>query len=38
MRRLLFVAAALAALTAASVAVAHGIDGAKTAKGVAGTF
>ena len=38
MRRLLFVAAAIAALTAASVAVAHGIDGAKTAKSVTGTF
>ena len=38
MRRLLFVAAAIAALTAASVAVAHGIEGAKTAKSVTGTF
>jgi hypothetical protein len=38
MRRLLFVAAAIAALTVASVAVAHGIEGAKTAKTVTGTF
>ena len=38
MRRLLLVAAAIAALTAASVAVADGIEGAKTAKSVAGTF
>ncbi len=38
MRRLLFVAAAVAALAAASVAVAQGIVGAKTAKSVAGTF
>lgn len=38
MRRLLFVAAATAALVAASVAVAHGIEGAKTAKSVTGTF
>src|SRR5919198_2601728 len=38
MRRLLLVAAAIAALTAASVAVAHGIEGAKTAKSVTGTF
>jgi len=37
MRRLL-VAAAIAALTAASVAVAEGIEGAKTAKSIAGTF
>ena len=38
MRRLLFVAATIAALTAASVAVADGIEGAKTAKSVTGTF
>src|SRR2546423_6909270 len=38
MRRLLLVAAAIAALTAASVAVAEGIEGAKTAKSVAGSF
>ena len=38
MRRLLFVVAAIAALTAASVAVAHGIEGAKSAKSVTGTF
>lgn len=38
MRRLLFAAAAVAALVAASVAVADGIGGAKTAKSVAGTF
>jgi len=38
MRRLLLVAAAIAALTAASVAVAEGIEGAKTAKSIAGTF
>ena len=38
MRRLLFVAATIAALVAASVAVAHGIEGAKTAKSVIGTF
>lgn len=38
MRRLLLVAVAIAALTAASVAVAEGIEGAKTAKSVAGTF
>jgi hypothetical protein len=38
MRRLLLVAAAIAALTAVSVAVADGIEGAKTAKSVVGTF
>ena len=38
MRKLIFVAAGLAALAAASIAVAHGIDGAKTARAVAGTF
>jgi hypothetical protein len=38
MRRLLLVAAAIAALVAASVAVAEGIEGPKTAKAVAGTF
>jgi hypothetical protein len=38
MRRLLLVAVALAALTAAGVAVAEGIEGAKTAKSVVGTF
>ena len=38
MRRLLLVAVALAALTAVGVAVADGIEGAKTAKSVAGTF
>jgi hypothetical protein len=38
MRRLLFAAAAVAALVAAGVAVADGIGGAKTAKSVAGTF
>jgi len=38
MRKLLFAAAAVAALVAASVAVADGIGGAKTAKSVAGTF
>ena len=38
MRRLIFAAAAVAALVAASVAVANGIGGAKTARSVAGTF
>jgi hypothetical protein len=38
MRKMLFAAAGIAALAVASVAVAHGIDGAKTAKAVAGTF
>ena len=38
MRKFMFAAVGLAALAAASVAVAEGIDGAKTAKAVAGTF
>ncbi len=38
MRRLLFVVAGIAALVAASVAVAEGIGGAKSVKSVAGTF
>ena len=38
MRRLTFTAAALAALLVTSIAVAHGIDGAKSAKSVAATF
>ena len=38
MRRLLFAAAAVAALVAAGVAVADGIGGAKTAKSVAGSL
>jgi hypothetical protein len=38
MRKWVLMAAGLAALVAASVAVAHGIEGAKTAKGVAATF
>ena len=38
MRKLMFAAAGLAALAAASVAVAEGIDGAKTAHAVVGTF
>jgi hypothetical protein len=38
MRKLTFVVAALIALTATSYAVAHGIEGAKNAKAVAGTF
>jgi hypothetical protein len=38
MRRLLFVAVSVVALAAASVAVANGIGGGKTAKSVAGTF
>ncbi len=38
MRRLTFIAAGLAALLATSIAVAHGIDGAKSAKAVAATF
>lgn len=38
MRRLTFIAAGLAALLATSIAVAHGIEGAKSAKAVAGTF
>src|SRR3954454_22907918 len=38
MRRLTIAAAVLAALCVAGIAVAHGIDGAKTAKAVAGTF
>jgi hypothetical protein len=38
MRKLMFAAAGIAALAAASVAVANGIDGAKTARAVAGTF
>jgi hypothetical protein len=38
MRRLILAAVAVAALVAASVAVANGIGGAKTAKSVAGTF
>ena len=38
MRRMTFAAAVLCALVAASYAVAHGIDGAKSAKAVAGGF
>jgi hypothetical protein len=38
MRRLTLAIAALVALTAASIAVAHGIDGAKTASAVSATF
>jgi hypothetical protein len=38
MRKLMFAAAGLVALAAASVAVAEGINGAKTAKAVTGTF
>ena len=38
MRRLILAAVAVAALVAASVAVANGIGGAKTARSVAGTF
>ena len=38
MRRLTFIAAGLVALLATSIAVAHGIDGAKSAKAVAATF
>jgi hypothetical protein len=38
MRKLTFLVAALVALTATSYAVAHGIEGAKNAKAVAGTF
>jgi len=38
MRRLTFAAAVLVALVATSYAVAHGIEGAKSAKAVAGTF
>lgn len=38
MRRLTFIAVGLAALLATSIAVAHGIDGAKSAKAVAATF
>jgi hypothetical protein len=38
MRKLMFAAAGLVALAVASVAVAHGIDGAKTAKAVTATF
>src|SRR5262245_12657351 len=38
MRRLTFAAAVLGALVATSYAVAHGIEGAKSAKAVAGTF
>ena len=38
MRKVTLAIAALVALVAASVAVAHGIEGAKTAKSVAGTF
>ena len=38
MRRLTFIAAGLAALLATSIAVAHGIDGAKSARAVAATF
>jgi hypothetical protein len=38
MRKLTFVSAMLVALVATSIAVAHGIEGAKTAKAVAGTF
>jgi hypothetical protein len=38
MRKVVLTVAGLAALVATSVAVAHGIDGAKTAKAVAATF
>ncbi len=38
MRRLTLITAALVALVAASVAVANGVDGAKTAKSVSATF
>ncbi|HEY1538576.1 MAG TPA: hypothetical protein VGF63_04195 [Solirubrobacteraceae bacterium] len=38
MRKLILATAAVVALVVASVAVAHGIEGAKTAKSVAGTF
>ena len=38
MRKLIFVVAGLAALVAAGVAVANGIDGAKSAKAVSATF
>ncbi len=38
MRRLTFIAAGVAALLATSIAVAHGIEGAKSAKAVAATF
>ena len=38
MRKLMLSAAGLVALGVTSVAVAHGIEGAKTAKAVAGTF
>jgi len=38
LRRLTFIAAGLAALLATSIAVAHGIDGAKSARAVAATF
>ncbi|HEY7399175.1 MAG TPA: hypothetical protein VH538_12780 [Gaiellaceae bacterium] len=38
MRRLTLIAAGLAALLVTSIAVAHGIDGAKSAKAVAGSF
>jgi hypothetical protein len=38
MRKLTFTAAVVVALAAASIAVAHGIEGAKTAKSVAATF
>ena len=38
MRKLTFVAVVLVALVASSYAVAHGIEGAKSAKAVAGTF
>jgi hypothetical protein len=38
LRRLTFIAVGLAALLVTSIAVAHGIDGAKSAKAVAATF
>ena len=38
MRKLTFAAVGVLALVAASVAIAHGIDGAKTAKALSGTF
>src|SRR5690348_547183 len=38
MRKLTFAVAGVVALVAASIAVAHGIDGAKTATAVSGTF
>ena len=38
MRKLTFAAVLVVALAATSIAVAHGIEGAKTAKAVAGTF